>query len=400
MSKVIVLLDDEAVFDEREDLIEKLEAAGFQVEQLESLPNLLMVPGLSVETFPLKDHPGILSLEDDAVRFHAEAARSVTIQPLLTSGPWPLLRHISRDNPWGRMTGDKLPYTATADIVRDGTGVDFYIVDSGIRPTHEQFEGRATILDGYTTLYFHGTTCASMGCGRDLGFAKGSLVWAAAGLRSADGSGSTADLLTAINTCLTHYNGRSATDRPAVLSMSFSNGWTSGTGSDAYNSALQSCMNAGIVCVAAAANDAQNIDTGSTYPAKTPGVICVGGINMDDGPYMIGANGTNYGLSVDILAGSQACYGADIASDTAYRSGNGTSYGTPYVAGAIACMLQGYRRLTSAAQVAQVGEYVYQQATFGRYKRDIRQEPMTPAILYLDPGPGPYPPIPTLVPKT
>ena len=400
MSKIIVMLEDDAIFDEREDLIENLEAAGFQVEQLESLPNLLIVPGLSVETFPFKDHEGIKSLEDDAPRFRLEAVREVTVQALPTSGPWPMLRHIHRDSPWGRMTSDKLPYTASADIARDGTGVDFYIVDTGIRPTHEQFEGRATAIDGWTPLHWHGTACASMGCGKDIGFAKGSLVWMAAGLRNADNTGSTADLLTAINACLTHYNGRASTDRPAVLSMSFSNGWTSGSGSDSYNSSLQSCMNAGIVCVAAAANDQQNIDTGSTYPAKTPGVICVGGVNMDDGPYSRDNFGTNYGLSVDILAGSQNCYGADTVSDTAYRSGNGTSFGTPYVAGAIACMLQGYRRLTTTAQVAQVGVYVYNQATFGRYKPDARLEPMTPAILYLDPGAGPYPAIPSLVAKT
>lgn len=397
MNKLIIVLDPEAVFDEREELIDRLEAAGFQVEQLEALPDLLMVPGLSVETFPFKGHPGVRALEDDASPFRTQ--ETVTIQPRPTVGPWPKLRHTSRDSPWGRMTADKLPFSAEYTCVRDGTGVDIYLVDTGIRDTHQEFGGRATKLDGWNALHYHGTFCASNAAGSTLGIAKGSLIWMAAGLRNADNTGSTSDLLTAINACLTHYNGRAATDRPAVLSMSFSSSG-SGSGFSSYASAMASCTAAGIVCLAAAANDAQWLDNWYAYPAEDPNVICVGGCNMDDGPYWVNGFGSNYGLQVDILGGSQDCRGADMTADDAYRTGNGTSFGTPYVAGIVACMLQPYRRLTSAAQVQQVGVYLYNQATFGRYRDDPRQSPMTPAIAYLDPSAGPWPPIPSLVLKT
>lgn len=394
MNKVIVMLKDDAIFEEREDLLDKLREVGFQVEELESLPNLLMVLDCTVEQFPFPEHEGIMLLENDAPIVKAQ--EEVTIQTLPTSGPWPKLRHTSRDRPWGDRIG-ALPYTGEFSCVRDGTGVDFYIVDTGIRPTHSEFAGRATSLDGWTPLHYHGTFCSSLAAGVTVGLAPGLLVWMAAGLRNADNTGSTADLLTAINACLTHYNGRSATNRPAVLSMSFSSSG-SGSGSDIFASAVNACMAAGIVCLAAAANDAKWLNEWYAFPAENPDVICVGGINMDDGPYFRDGFGSNYGMQVDILGGSQNCRGADIADDNAMRSGSGTSYGTPYCAAIVACMLMGYRRLTSIAQVRQVKNYLYNQATFGRYRPDPRQEPMTPAIAYLDPGPGPYPPIPTLVP--
>ncbi len=132
------------------------------------------------------------------------------------------------------------------------------------------------------------------------------------------------------------------------------------------------------------------------YPGEHPGVILVAGINMDDLPYDDGTHGTNYGNDVDILGGSQNVRLASIVNDNGYRTGSGTSYGTPHVAGVVAGMLQGYKRLTDRTQVQEVGMYLYQQATFGRYRPDPRFEPMTPAIAYLDPGAGPYPEIPTL----
>ena len=395
MSKVIILLDPDAIFDERDALLASLESAGFSVTELESLPDLLIVEGTSAEDFPFKDAPGVILVEDDAAT--ARPADTVTIEPRPVCGPWPKLRHISRANPWGRMTPDKLPWSGEFSCARNGEGVDFYIVDTGIVATHQGFNGRATVLDGFTPLHTHGTTCASMGGGETIGIAPGVLIWSAAGLRNADNTGSTSAIITAINACLTHYNGRADTDRPAVLSMSFSS--SSETGSNPYSSAMSSCMNAGLVCVAAAANDIKDLSTWNIWPAEQPGVIAVGGLNMDDGPYLLSGFGTNYGLRVDILAGSQDCRGADMSADDAYRTGSGTSYGTPYVAGIIACILQSYRRLTSAAQVQQVGKYLYDTATFGAYKPDPRQEPMTPAIAYLDPGPGPWPPVPTLEPK-
>lgn len=389
MNSVIVTLSDVSLNNGRTDLITSLRKLGLTVQELTALPKLLVVKGTTVATFPLKNHPAIITLEDDKPdTFKVE--ETITIDALPVSGAWPKLRHISRDNPWGRMTSGKLPYSGQFSSHRTGVGVDIYLVDTGIRDTHVEFEGRANNLDGWEPIHFHGTFCASCAVGVSIGIATGALVWMAAGLRNADNTGSTLDLLTAIDACLSHYNARVDTNRPAVLSMSFS-----GT-SASYTTAINACIDAGIVCLAAAANDVAWLDDVNKYPAEDDGVICVGGINMDDGPYFINGSGTNYGMQVDILAGAQHCRGADFVDDSAYRTGSGTSYATSYVAGIIACMLQDYERLQSRTQVLEVGEYLYRQATFGRYKPDIRQEPLTPAIAYLDPGVA-YPSIPSLV---
>lgn len=375
--------------DYRDGFLAELAAHDLSARPLEAMPTILIIDGTTVADFPLKGHPAIESIEDDDPKA-ARVTGTVTLAELPTSGPWPILRHTSRDRPWGNNL--KLPWSGDFSCVRNGTGVDIYLVDTGIRATHQEFGGRAEAIDGWTPVYYHGTSCASCAAGQTTGLARGASIFVAAGLRNTDGTGSISEIITALNACLTHYNGRSATNRPAVLSLSFVQYST-----NSYATAVDNCLAAGIVVLAAAANDRLALASTSAFPAENPGVIVVGGINMGDGPYDYGTDGTNYGTEVDILAGSQDVMVADYDSDTDYRSGRGTSFGAPHAAGVVACMLQGYQRLTSAAQVQQVGEYLYRQATFGRYKRDPRFEPMTPAIAYLDPGPGPYPPIPTLV---
>lgn len=389
MSGILILLDDDQRGSGWQDLLDKMSLAGIEYTQLSEMPNIVMVPEVSVADFPFDDHPAIQAVEPDQPRgFRPQ--EEVLVAPFPDYGPWPRLRHTHRDPPWPTK-GLRLPWSGEFDCVRTGVGVDVYLVDTGLMPTHQEFGGRAEKLDTFVAIHGHGTQCASCAVGATVGLATESLVFVAAGLRNADNSGSTTDIMTALNACLAKHNERAPLGRPSVVSLSFI-----ATGSSMFDSAVGTLIDAGMVVCAAAGNDRLNNANISLSPAEAPGVINVGGINMADHPYDQGSHGTNYGIGNTILAGSQNIRVAEFTANNAYRTGSGTSYGTPYVAGAIACMLQGYLRPTTRAQVIAVQEYLLAQATYGRYVPSAAFDPImpnSPAILYLDPGPGPYPPI-------
>lgn len=388
MGVVIVGLKEGA---KRVEFMEALSAEGLTFTEFSAMPNLLTVIGTTAETFPLKDHPAVEFVEDNEKEAF-KPAEIVTISDIPDFGPWPMLRSVHRDPPWATR-GLRLPIDIDFECDRTGQNVDIYVVDTGILDTHSEFDGRATILDDWTAVHYHGTSCASCAAGETLGLAKDALIFAAAGLRNPDNTGSISDIIAAMNACLASYNDRAGLNRPAIMNLSLS-----GT-SNSYQTAVNNCTAAGMVVCAAAGNDRENLAVTARYPALSAGVITVGGINMADEPYNTGTSGTNYGTEIDILAGSQHVRVADITSDIALRTGSGTSYGTPHVVGVIACMLQDYNRLTSRTQVFEVMRHLYNTATFGRYKPDPRFEPMTKAIAYLDPGPGPHAPIKSLVPR-
>lgn len=375
--------------DKLKEIKNKLIQEGLSFTELSAMDNILIINDIDAVDFPENFHEDIASIEQDQPS-KFKPVETIDINPEPFSGPWGLLRHTSRDRPWG--DNIKLPWSGEFNCERTGVGTDLYVVDTGIRSTHFEFGGRATNIYGAEPLHFHGTAVSSLGAGNTLGFAKNASIFSAVGLNQSDGSGSTLTIINAINACLTHYNDR---PNPAVLNLSLSGG-----SSSSYSAAIANCISAGLVVCAAAANDKLPLASSDVYPAEIKDVILVGGINMDDGPYHHGQYGTNYGTEVDILGASQRCRYAYYNGDLNYSTGSGTSYGTPYVAGLILCLLEGYQKLDSDIKVRHLSKYLYNTATFGRYRPDPRFEPMTPAIAYINPGPGPYETIPGLVKLT
>lgn len=165
------------------------------------------------------------------------------------------------------------------------SGVDVYVVDSGINIGHEQFEGRAEHGVDYTGQgpddeHWHGTHCAGTIGGRDVGVAKN------AHLISVKVSGATggSNVSRAINGFNWIVQQHQASGNPSVVNISLTFGK-----SDSLDLAVTNAVNAGITVVVSAGN--QNVDSCTRSPPGAAGALTVGASAIDDSR----AGYSNYG---------------------------------------------------------------------------------------------------------
>ena len=283
--------------------------------------------------------PAVERVEQDGV------VRAVATQ---TSPPWGLDRIDQRDLP----LNNAYTYTAT------GSGVRAYIIDTGIRATHNDFGGRAsigtdTIGDGRngSDCNGHGTHVAGTTGGTAYGVAKQvSLV--AVRVLDCGGSGTFAGVIAGVDWVT---NNRIL---PAVANMSLAGG-----ASTTLDNAVRNSIAAGVVYAVAASNDADNACFYS--PARTPEAITVGATNSSD----TRASFSNFGTCVDLFAPGVSITSAWHTSNTATATISGTSMASPHVAGAVALLLQG----SPGASPATIAAALLGAATPGKV---------------IDPGPG------------
>ncbi len=140
---------------------------------------------------------------------------------------------------------------------------------------------------------------------------------------SSIGSGSLSDAVIAIEYAI-------AAKQNSVPMVAMSNSWGSGDYSEALEDAIVAANNAGILFIAAAGNNARNIDGIPFYPASydVPNIISVAATDHNDNL----ANFSNYGpVSVDLAAPGVNILSAVPGGIYGYKSG--TSMATPHVAG-------------------------------------------------------------------
>ncbi|CAH1238820.1 PCSK9 [Branchiostoma lanceolatum] len=232
----------------------------------------------------------------------------------------------------------------------EGSGVDVYVLDSGIRYTHEEFEGRAS-WSGYDAydpdgtnqgldLNGHGTHVAALVGGRRFGVARGARLRSVRVLNDL-GNGDSSTILLGMNHVAKRVK-TSPAGRRSVVVMSLRGPRNGDNASTLNKMARELVVATGTPVVAAAGNDAG--DACKYVPGSEDEVITVGGTNRADGTY----RRTNFGRCVDILAPAARVRSATVRCDNCSRVSSGTSQAAPLVAGAVVAMLDKDPSLTPA----------------------------------------------------
>jgi subtilisin family serine protease len=233
----------------------------------------------------------------------------------------------------------------------NGSGVLVYIVDTGIRATHNEYNGRVNTARGFTAIADgqgtndcngHGSHVSSTAAGNQFGLAPGATLVPVRVL-ACNGSGSNTGVINGVNHVA---NNCGATER-CVANMSLGGGV-----STALDSAVANAVSRGIPFAVAAGNN--NADAINFSPAREPSALTVGALSDSGYPGSTGTNSvqrasfSNFGSRVDIWASGLTILGAAHTSNTATQTISGTSMASPHVAGAVAQMLSCTGRISPA----------------------------------------------------
>jgi PKD repeat protein len=244
---------------------------------------------------------------------------------------------------WGldRIDQRNLPLNTQYVYENDGTGVTAYILDTGIRSTHQEFGNRVTL--GYSAFSGsaedcngHGTHVAGTVGGSVYGVAK-NVKLVAVRILDCNGSGSFSGVIAGMEWVADNASG------PSVANMSLTGG-----ASTSINDAVQYMVNAGVPVVVAAGNGnraGRGQDACGYSPAGSPGAYTIGATSNNDSKTSF----SNYGDCVDMFAPGSGITAAWFTSNTAINTISGTSMAAPHVAGVAALYLQGNPTATAQA---------------------------------------------------
>ncbi|KAF4989241.1 hypothetical protein FGRMN_9254 [Fusarium graminum] len=235
-----------------------------------------------------------------------------------------------------------------------GEGITAYIVDTGIKIDHSEFEGRATfganfINDVDDDENGHGSHVAGTIGGATFGVAK-KVDLVAVKVLDASGGGSNSGVLQGMQFVVDDVKKNGKVGK-AVMNMSLG-----GDFSAAINRAIEALFKAGVVPVVAAGNE--NRETALTSPGSAPNAITVGAIDATNDQR---ADFSNFGPEVDVYAPGVDVLSVGIKSKTDTATLSGTSMASPHVAG-LAAYLMGFQNLDGPEQVVSLIKSLAQQS--------------------------------------
>jgi serine protease len=273
--------------------------------------------------------PRVAYVEEDGV---------VSIDATQTNATWGLDRIDQRNLP----LNSTYIYDTTASTVRA------YIIDTGIRASHNDFGGR--VGSGYTAINDGNGTNDCNGHGTHVAGTVGGATWGVAKqvrlhpvrVLGCNGSGTNSGVIAGMDWVAGNHV------KPAVANMSLGGGASSAT-----DDAVARMRNAGVTVVVAAGNDNSNACNYS--PARSTAAVTVGSTTNSDAR----SSFSNYGTCVNIFAPGSSITSAWHTSNTATNSISGTSMAAPHVAGVAAL----YLATNPNATPSQVETALYNNAT-------------------------------------
>ncbi len=209
--------------------------------------------------------------------------------------------------------------------------VKAYIIDTGIRYTHQEFGGRAVfgtdVVGGVVVpgedCHGHGTHVAGTVGGRTVGVAKG-VTLVAVRVLDCFGGGTFAGVLAGVNWVTADQMANPNVRTVANMSLG-----AIGT-NPALELAVTNSIAANVHYSLAAGNN--NGDACNFTPARTPRATTVGATSINDNR----AAFSNWGMCVDLFAPGDGIYSAWATADNAYNTISGTSMASPHAAGTAA----------------------------------------------------------------
>eukprot|EP00210_Caulerpa_lentillifera_P001014 g977.t1 len=303
---------------------------------------------------------------------------------------WNLDRIDQRDLPL-----DSVYHYGTNTTVGTGVGVNIYLLDSGIFPSHREFQewsgNQSRASYGYDFVDDdeiaqdcdgHGTHVASTAIGRFVGIAKRAKV---IGVRVLDcqGSGNISTTIAGLDWVTENYL------KPAVVALSL--GVSLGTWSQSLEDSVQELIDIhGISVVVASGNS--GVDSCYVAPANVYKTITVaasdletkfGETKVDDKESIY--QWSNTGNCVDIFAPGVDIYGAcggitrcENVTNESYTWSSGTSMAVPHVAGVVALYLGDYPQSTPA----RVKRMIISRATKGKIESKLMKKGTPNRIIY------------------
>lgn len=237
---------------------------------------------------------------------------------------------------WGidRIDQRELPLDGTYVYNAEGSGVSAYIIDTGIRYSHNEFQGRAVFgFDAFDDgqdgedCNGHGTHVAGTVGGAVYGVAK-DVNLVAVRVLNCSGSGTFSGVIAGMDWVAKNASG------PSVANMSLGGG-----SNDSVDEAVERMYDAGVPVVVAAGNGnmgGREQDACDYSPAGAPRAYTVGATTSSDSK----TSWSNYGNCVDMFAPGASITSAWHTNNSATNTISGTSMSAPHVAGVAALFLQ------------------------------------------------------------
>lgn len=241
---------------------------------------------------------------------------------------------------WGidRIDQRALPLSGSFTYTNTGSGVNVYIIDTGIDYGHNEFDGAATnrAVFGYDSFggngddcNGHGTHVAGTSGGTIYGVAKAVKLFAVRVL-DCGGSGTWSGVIAGMDWVTANRV------LPAVANMSLGGG-----ANTSVDEATQRMIASGVATAVAAGNGNQGgraQDACKYSPARVPEAMTIGATTKTDAK----TSWSNYGNCVDWFAPGAGITSAWIGSgSTETNTISGTSMSSPHTAGVAALYLQG-----------------------------------------------------------